>query len=334
MKLTTTLYTLALAASAASAAPPPVDAKVDASPDAANQEENEWCMSTGQPCWKAKRAAEAFSAIIASAPQVGGLAARNVELESSHMPGGYSFSVKRDLGELANIVAESTAEAVKYYENLQMERHFHPDSNVTMPEEDMEAEDMPEEDMPEEDMPEEDMPEEDMDAETDAEKETHEGVQKREPRRYNRWWRNGSRRVRTKNGWTWSWCTRPGQSCWKKRDVEAQADKRYCLAEGNHCDIAKRAATAVIDAVGDMNDESLPEMADGDDNQEMYGGLTKRDPRRYNRWWRNGSRRVRTKNGWTWSWCTRPGQSCWKAKRDMNAMQNVARNILESLDEQ
>lgn len=104
-----------------------------------------------------------------------------------------------------------------------------------------------------------------------------------------------------------------------KRSPEVQqADKRWCLFKGQSCWKAKRVAEAVVSAIGTVHD---PRSVPFDPPTRV-----KRAPE---------------------PWCTFKGQSCWKrdaeaeaacnapngactkAKRDLHAIQNVARDMLD-----
>ncbi|KAK5658867.1 hypothetical protein OQA88_1681 [Cercophora sp. LCS_1] len=241
-------FTLPLALFALSSA---VDAAAVA--DAA-QEDKRWCLIRGQSCWKAKRAADAFTDAIKTS---GGLTARD---ESSSEA---AFQAKRQIDALALAIAAGQGDPTAYYEALGLGEEF-----------------------------------------TAAEKPTSE---KRDAN---------------------PWCLIRGQSCWKaKREAEpeaAQEDKRWCLIRGQSCWKAKRAAEAVlssIEASGEHDPRDLPF------NPEAR---VKRDAN---------------------PWCLIRGQSCWKrdasaeascnapdgactlANRDLHAVYNIARSIVDAHSE-
>ena len=114
------------------------------------------------------------------------------------------------------------------------------------------------------------------------------------------------------------YCTRfVGSSCWK-RDASAEAteDQKRCTSEGQSCWKAKRAAEAVVSAI--------------DSGNSLHASFTKREAEA---------------QGWCTKW---PGQPCWKraaaaeagcygpagactsATRDLHAMYNAARSIIEA----
>ncbi|KAK8929772.1 hypothetical protein H634G_01641 [Metarhizium anisopliae BRIP 53293] len=250
-----TSIVLALAAAGAYAAPAPAPAP-EASP---------WCWRPGQPCWKVKRVAEAFSESIKSS---GALKERTPEADYSNSPGGAAYKIKRSLIELAHVASLTAREPAEYYRDLGLETRFAAD----------------------------------------------EGLDKRQ------------------------WCGSPGEPCWKdKRDAVAEdkrqwcggpgepcwKDKRWCGAPGEPCWKAKRAAEAVINEIRDISkrDEGgdappshhFPAVCNG---PNILCLKTKRE----------ASPEASPQ------WCWAPGQPCWKAKRDLHALDLAARNVVESLE--
>ncbi|KAL6862516.1 hypothetical protein ACO1O0_002750 [Amphichorda felina] len=140
---------------------------------------NAWCERPGQSCWKIKRAAEAlFESIDTS----GGLEARSEEGDLSNLPGGAAFKAKRALNELAHMVSLSEFNPQEFYNGLELENHFEPDT----------------------------------DTDTDAE-----SVQKRDANP-DAWCERPGQSCWKRNAEDKRWCERPGQSCWKaKRAAEA-----------------------------------------------------------------------------------------------------------------
>ena len=88
---------------------------------------NAWCERPGQPCWKVKRAAEA---LFASIDTSGGLEARSAAGDISNMPGGLAFKAKRAVDELAHLVSLSEHDPEHFYNGLELEKHFEPDSEA------------------------------------------------------------------------------------------------------------------------------------------------------------------------------------------------------------
>ena len=127
------------------------------------------------------------------------------------------------------------------------------------------------------------------------------------------------------------WCDIRGQSCWKhkrsevqERDPEAHDnDKRWCDIRGQSCWKAKRAAEAVvsaIDAAHEARDVPFDPVA-----------RAKRDPapwcdiRGQSCWKRDAAPEALAEAG-----CNGPAGACTKASRDLHAMYNMARNIVDA----
>lgn len=107
----------------------------------------------------------------------------------------------------------------------------------------------------------------------------------------------------------------------EKRSVEDQAkDKRWCMRVGQSCWKAKRAAEAVLGAIGSRATEDFgskpfdPKFA------------VKRDAEP---WCMRVGQSCWKRDADPEPWCMRVGQSCWKAKRDLQAMSVVARSIVD-----
>ncbi|KAF6830817.1 clock-controlled pheromone ccg-4 [Colletotrichum plurivorum] len=123
---------------------------------------------------------------------------------------------------------------------------------------------------------------------------------------------------------------RPGQACWKseypfeddeddeaeKRDVHGE-DKRWCRQIGQPCWRVKRAAEALVEAIGEDEDLSKRE----------FNPVSKREP-----WCRQPGQPCWKRDADPEPWCRQIGQPCWKAARDLHAMKNVARSVIESLE--
>ncbi|KAH7134079.1 hypothetical protein EDB81DRAFT_90582 [Dactylonectria macrodidyma] len=133
------------------------------------------------------------------------------------------------------------------------------------------------------------------------------------------------------------WCMRPGQSCWKaKRDAE---DKRWCMRPGQSCWKAKRAAEAFAEAIGTSGGLQARDAAA--DLSNLRGGAaftakravnelantaaaTEDDPFAYyfglglDKEFHADSDDKGKRDALPAPWCMRPGQSCWKNKRDAN----------------
>ncbi|KAF7559868.1 hypothetical protein G7046_g4278 [Stylonectria norvegica] len=236
-----------------------------------------WCIRPGQPCWKAKRAALALSDSISTS---GGLAARTPEDGFSNLPGGAAYVAKRSLNDLANLVALAENDPESFYSQLELDNQLPHDSD--------EGEETPEGD---------DSTEGDDKTKRDATPEP--------------------------------WCIRPGQPCWK-RDPQPDADpadkdKRWCIRPGQPCWKAKRAAEAVLEAVGDSDETAEYDPA--------YFSKRSAEPwciRPGQPCWKRSAEAG--ENLEEKRWCIRPGQPCWKAKRDIMAVRAAANDILKSLE--
>ncbi|KAG8407042.1 hypothetical protein J3458_020539 [Metarhizium acridum] len=251
-----TSVVLALAAAGAYAAPAPA---AEASP---------WCWQPGQPCWKVKRVAEAFSESIQSS---GALKERTPEAEYSNSPGGAAYKIKRSLNELAHVASLTAREPAEYYRDLGLETRFAAD----------------------------------------------EGLDKRE-------------------AVAEPWCWRPGQPCWKRdasNDPVPMKDKRWCYRPGQPCWKAKRAAEAVISEIRDISKRD--EGGDAPFNPGNQGGHFPDVCNGPNILCWKKKREASPEaspDANAEPWCWRPGQPCWKAKRDLHALHFAARNVVESLE--
>jgi hypothetical protein len=188
---------------------------------AAAPEATPWCIRPGQPCWKVKRAAEAFTESLSSS-NAGGLLARAPEAAGG-MAGRAAFAAKRSLGELAQYLALTQEDPYSYYTAFGFE------------DEDASAEETSTEEKRDEDKrwcmrPGQPCWKRDAEANPEAVQEDK------------------------------RWCMRPGQPCWKAKraaeavlDIDAGAvakreaeteDKRWCMRPGQPCWKAKREAEA------------------------------------------------------------------------------------------
>ncbi|KAL0938641.1 clock-controlled pheromone ccg-4 [Colletotrichum truncatum] len=84
------------------------------------------CHKIGQPCWKAKRAADAFSNALAKFDNVS--VDDSIEALLSHSEGGAAFMAKRGIDELAHAVAVSQDDPAEYYNKLEMRKRFSEDT--------------------------------------------------------------------------------------------------------------------------------------------------------------------------------------------------------------
>ncbi len=127
------------------------------------------------------------------------------------------------------------------------------------------------------------------------------------------------------------WCQIRGQSCWKHkrsevetRDPEAhENDKRWCQIRGQSCWKAKRAAEAVVNAIDSAHEAR--------DVPFDPAARAKRDAnpwcqiRGQSCWKRDASA-----DAFAEAACNGPDGACTKATRDLHAMYNVARNIIDA----
>ncbi|KAM6485986.1 hypothetical protein HDV62DRAFT_264884 [Trichoderma sp. SZMC 28011] len=93
------------------------------------------------------------------------------------------------------------------------------------------------------------------------------------------------------------WCYRPGEPCWvPKRADEISEEKRGCFQNGGDCQKAKRVAEAVLAAT-----------IEGDEKRSVEV--------------ESPEKRM----------CNSVGQPCWKAQRDLETIQNLARAAVEGM---
>ncbi|KKP01241.1 clock-controlled gene-4 protein [Trichoderma harzianum] len=93
------------------------------------------------------------------------------------------------------------------------------------------------------------------------------------------------------------WCYRIGESCWiPKRTDEISEEKRGCFQNGGDCQKAKRVAEAVLAAT-----------IEGDEKRSVEV--------------ESPEKRM----------CNSVGQPCWKAERDLETIQNLARSAIEGM---
>ncbi|KAK0761263.1 hypothetical protein N5P37_006211 [Trichoderma harzianum] len=93
------------------------------------------------------------------------------------------------------------------------------------------------------------------------------------------------------------WCYRPGEPCWvPKRTDEISEEKRGCFQNGGDCQKAKRVAEAVLAAT-----------IEGDEKRSVEV--------------ESPEKRM----------CNSVGQPCWKAQRDLELIQNLARAAVEGM---
>ncbi|KIH94007.1 pheromone precursor protein [Sporothrix brasiliensis 5110] len=141
------------------------------------------------------------------------------------------------------------------------------------------------------------------------------------------------------------YCPLPGQPCWKnKREADAAADaeaQKYCPLKGQSCWKARRAAEAVINAIegGSVQKREAEADADAEADAQKYCPLKGQSCWKY--------KREAEADAEAQKYCPLKGQSCWKrnvgtrcyapggacanASRDLHAIYNAARSVIESL---
>ncbi|KAK1770012.1 putative pheromone precursor protein 1 protein [Phialemonium atrogriseum] len=83
-----------------------------------------WCLIKGQSCWKVKRAAEAFAEALR--PTEGTVHAREAEI--SNQPGNAAFMAKRQVDELALVLAAASEDPEGFYSALGLSDGFPADT--------------------------------------------------------------------------------------------------------------------------------------------------------------------------------------------------------------
>ncbi|KAK1781197.1 clock-controlled pheromone CCG-4 [Copromyces sp. CBS 386.78] len=293
MKFTLPLVIFAAVASATPVAQPNAEA------------EAQWCQIHGQPCWKVKRVAEAFSTAIQG---MGGLPPRD---ESGHLPAQVA---KRQVDELAGIIALTQNDVNAYYESLGLHEKFAPSTEEEKKEEKVAK----------------------REAEAEAQWCRIHGQSCWKKREAEAQWC----RIHGQSCWKRDalpeaepqWCRIHGQSCWKKRDAAPEAapeaNPQWCQKiHGQSCWKAKRAAEAVMTAIQSAEAESALLLRDT--TFSPVDRVGKREPSCWlvrlpgsstaSCWKRDASPEAA---------CNAPDGACTKATRDLHAMYNVARAIL------
>lgn len=302
-----------------------------------------WCLFPGEGCWKVKRAAYAFANAIRGAEAVG----QSRAAEVSNMEGGAAYNAKRALDHIATMIAGRTTDPAEFVKRLHFVARFGPDANLTTaiaataPEQRRSAD------------------ESSSSSSSDAARRAclfnGEGCWKRDAAPWCLFpgegcWKRAEP-MSKREAEAEPWCLFPGEGCWKRSDettpttttttAEAAffpfegdeagavgyaserdfvaADKRACNQPGEACDVARRAAEALVAEIESSHVQ--PE--------------------------------IRTKDVEA-RWCLFPGEGCWKrdnmdevvarcnaedgacsqARRDLAAMHTAARNLLEYINEE
>ncbi|KAK1833772.1 hypothetical protein QBC39DRAFT_345113 [Podospora conica] len=288
--------------------------------DADIQEDKRWCVLPGQPCWKRDAAASAMTEAFKTA---GGLSARDDGFSPS------AAVAKRQIDALALAIAASQANPSSYYYGLNLPSHFAAEPTET---------------------------------ETATEKRDASPwcVLPGQPC----WKRSIANEKREAN----PWCVLPGQPCWKRDaapDAAAEEDKRWCVLPGQPCWKAKRAAEAVLSAITSTHENqarSLPFAPEARLKREAAPWCVlpgqpcwKRDAapeaaQEDKRWcvlpgqpcWKKRSEEKRCvingqpcfkRDASAEASCNTPGGACTLAQRDLHAVYNIARGIVDAHSE-
>ncbi|KAL2201618.1 hypothetical protein CC79DRAFT_1281974 [Sarocladium strictum] len=260
--------------------------------DVAVELDARWCDKKGQSCWKRDAAAEAFAEAIASS---GGILARSPESDFSNAPGGASYYAKRQLNELAGLVALTTRDPEAFYASLGLENRFYADTEGELAAKFKRDDASPwnkrtalPEAEPWCDKPGQPCWKVRRDADPEAE----------------------------------PWCDKPGQSCWKNKRAE-ENDKRWCDKKGQSCWKAKRAAEAVLEALAERDAEAFETKPFDPAHFAKREAEPWCDKKGQSCWKREAVAEAEVD-----PYCMRPGAACWAAKRDVEAMASVARSII------
>ncbi|KAG6036512.1 hypothetical protein E4U41_005631 [Claviceps citrina] len=134
------------------------------------------------------------------------------------------------------------------------------------------------------------------------------------------------------------WCYRPGEPCWKRDatpDDVPTKDKRWCYRPGEPCWKTKRAADAVLKAIrSDDGAAEAPKPAAGPTDPKDLPFQPGSFPPECNGprilcWKKREAAAEAAPDANPAPWCYRPGEPCWKAKRDLHALEVAARNIVD-----
>jgi len=121
------------------------------------------------------------------------------------------------------------------------------------------------------------------------------------------------------------WCEIRGSSCWKAKreasDESAKEDKRWCEIRGSSCWKAKRAAEAVVRSIEESGEHSPRDVVFNPEARVKRDAAPWCEIRGSSCWKREASAEAA---------CNAPDGACTKATRDLHAMYNVARSIIES----
>ncbi|CAK7270865.1 hypothetical protein SEPCBS119000_004307 [Sporothrix epigloea] len=267
---------------------------------------DEFCRLHNQPCWKVKRAAEAFAEAISSSGSPA--AGTDLLFRRSHADGGVAYIAMRSLDGLATLVSSTQSEPRSFYQDLQLAERF--PEPTTLTEEELAARD------------------------TDVEKREAEAEASRKhkicPGYDQSCWkakREAEAEAEAEAHRFKGICPLHNQSCWKaKRAAEAKAEaeaeahrfKGICPLHNQSCWKAKRAAEADPEAVSSCGAsggscwkvqraaEAIVNTIDGFAETEKREAEAEASPK--------------------YKICPGHDQSCWKAKREAEAEAEAKHN--------
>lgn len=325
--------------------------KREAAPTAAADPEA-WCLFRGEGCWKVKRAAYAF----ANAIRAAGAIQESRAAEVSNMNGGAAYNAKRAIEDIGTALAGRTDSPAEFFKKLAILKHFHADANLTTivpthhhshnnynitrrSEVDLLAE------------------REETDNTRRWCLFRGEGCWKRDAApwclfRGEGCWKR-SVPMEAREAAADPWCLFRGEGCWKRtdgssssaleaRDVSAApafcplggaaantcyasrrdfiaADKRACNQPGEACDVARRAAEALVTEIESWQPTKRDAAADVEARWCLFRGE--------GCWKRDRMDEVVAR-------CEAEGGACHQARRDLGVVHTAARNLLEYLSEE
>lgn len=311
-----------------------------------------WCLFQGEGCWRVKRAAYAFANAVRGAEGV----EQSRSAEVSNMEGGAAYNAKRAVDDIATMIAGRTSEPPEFMKKLYFLSHFGPDANLTTAT--TAAALGPETTAADRRSTQDEFST--STSTSDATRRTclfqGDSCWKREAAPWCLFQGEGcwkrAEPMAKREAEANPWCLFPGQGCWKRSDETttttttaapgvaffpfegdeagavgyaserdfAAADKRACNQPGGACDLARRAAEALVAEI-ESSSHVRPEVRAEDVEAR---------------------------------WCLFQGEGCWKrdnmdevvarcrgedgdcsqAERDLAAVHTAARNLLEYINEE
>lgn len=309
-----------------------------------------WCLFRGEGCWKVKRAAYAFANALRSV----GAPKESRSAEVSNMQGGAAYNAKRAIEDIGSMLAGTTSSPAEFFQKLAILEHFHGDSDLLTA---LESEASSATNITRRSA--ETTVELTQREETDNTRRwclfRGEGCWKRDAapwclfRGEGCWKRSVPMEAREAEADPW--CLFRGEGCWKrdettttlearsaeaapafcplggaaantcyasKRDFVA-ADKRACNQPGEACDLARRAAEALVSEIESSQAVAKRDTADVEARWCLFRGE--------GCWKRDNMDGVVAR-------CEAEGGKCHQAQRDLTAVHTAARNLLEYLNEE